>query len=98
MTRSILTGAALVFATVAITSQVMSQDANPTNQSPEMSTEKQAMSDKLAAYATPNDHHKMMGAKIGKWHDTFKFWAAPTAHRISRRLQASSRGPWMAAM
>jgi hypothetical protein len=74
MTRSILTGVVLVFATVAITSQVVSQDAKPTEHSPPVSTEKQASLDKSTAYATPNDHHKMLGAKIGKWHDTLKFW------------------------
>src|SRR5581483_418070 len=62
MTRSILTVAVLVFAKVAITSQVVSQDARPTKQSPAMSTEEQPILDNSAAYATPNNHHKILGA------------------------------------
>jgi Protein of unknown function (DUF1579) len=75
MTRSILTRALLALAAVAIISQVLSQDAKPSNQSAPTPTREQAYLDKSAAYATPNDHHKVLSARIGKWHDTLKFWA-----------------------
>ena len=72
--RSILTGSMLVFATAVITSQVVSHDAKQTNQPPPMSAEQQVMQKKWAAFATPNEHHKVLDAKIGKWNDTVKMW------------------------
>jgi|SRR5581483_1863437 len=92
MTRSILTGAMLVFATVALTFQVVSQDAKPTKQSPPMSTEEQAIPDKSIAYATPNNHHKILGAKIGKWHDTLRFW--PDANSQPHQSTCTSEFAW----
>jgi hypothetical protein len=72
--RSILTGAMLVFATAVITSHVVSRDAKLAKQAPPMSTEEQTMLKKTEAYATPNDHHKILDAKIGRWNDTLRFW------------------------
>jgi hypothetical protein len=68
--RSILTGSMPIFATAVITSQVV----KPTNQPSPMSAELQAVQKKWAAFATPNEHHKVLEAKIGKWNDTLRFW------------------------
>jgi hypothetical protein len=68
--RSILTGSMLVFATAVLTSQVV----KPTNQPSPNSAELEAVEKKWAAYAMPNEHHKVLEAKIGRWNDTFKFW------------------------
>ncbi len=77
--RSILTGAVLVLSTAAITSQVVSQDSKTGAKQPPMSAEEQAMMQKWMEFATPNEHHKVLEAKVGKWNDTVKMWMDPAA-------------------
>src|SRR5262245_22089880 len=90
--HTIFTGSMLVFATAVITSQVVSQDAKPTKQPPPMSAEEQTMLKKVAAYATPNEHHKKLDAKVGKWHDTLKFWR--DANSPPHESQCTTKFAW----
>lgn len=77
--RNVLTGAVLVVATAAITTQVVSQEAKPGAAQPPMSAEEQAFMQKWMAFASPNEHHKVLEAKVGKWNTTVKMWMSPDA-------------------
>jgi len=72
--RNVLTGAVLVAATAVITSQVVSQDTKKPAQQPPMSAEQQAMMEKWMAFATPNEHHKLLEKKVGTWDLAVKMW------------------------
>lgn len=84
--RGILSGAVLVLATAAITSQVVSQEAK---QPPAMSPEEQAMMAKWTEYATPNQHHKVLAEKVGKWDMTVKMWMDPAAPASESKANAT---------
>jgi hypothetical protein len=77
--RNVLTGVALVIATAAITSQVVSQDAKPGAAQPPMSAEEQEFMNKWMAFASPNEHHKVFEQKVGTWNTSVKMWMEPDA-------------------
>jgi len=76
--RNVLLGAALVITTAAITTQVVSQDKGKDKGAPpQMTPEQQAMMKKWMDFSTPNENHKLLASKEGKWADTVKMWEQP---------------------
>lgn len=69
-------GAALVIATAAITSQVVSQNAGK-SEPPPPSPEELAMQQKWEEFMTPGENHKLLNFKVGKWNGTIKMWMEP---------------------
>jgi len=76
--RQFIMGAALVVTTAAITSQVVSQNAGK-DQPPQMSPEEAAMMQKWEEFMTPNENHKRLEFKVGKWNGTIKMWMDPAS-------------------
>lgn len=89
--RSTFTVAALLIATAAITSQVVSQDAK--KQQPPMTPEQKAMMDKWQAFATPGENHKLLNAKAGKWDLAVKMWEQPG--QTPTESKATSEFQWI---
>lgn len=81
--RNVLTGAALVFVTAAITSQVVSQDKKAAPAAPPMSPEAQAtmaeMMQKCTAAGTPGENQKLLNPHVGKWNGAVTMWMMPDA-------------------
>jgi hypothetical protein len=71
--RQLVFGAALVIVTAAVTTQVVSQNANQ-NEPPAMSPEEAAMMEKWAAFMTPGENHERLNFKVGKWEGVVKHW------------------------
>jgi hypothetical protein len=76
--RQLVFGAALVIVTAAVTTQVVSQNANQ-NEPPAMSPEEAAMMEKWAAFMTPGENHERLNFKVGKWEGVVKHWMDPAA-------------------
>jgi hypothetical protein len=74
--RHALYGAALVVATAAITTQVISQDKKDAGM-PQMTPEQQAFMQKCMEFGTPGESHKLLAKKIGKWNDEVIWWMEP---------------------
>lgn len=79
--RHALAGIALVVATATITTQVVSQEkkGGKAPEMPQMSPEDAAMMQKWQEFATPNEHHKALDFKAGKWTNEVSFWMDPAA-------------------
>jgi len=74
-------GATLVLVTASITSSVLSQQdkgkAPGAQGMPQMTPEQQEMMKKWQEFATPNENHKKLDFKVGKWTTAVKMWEAP---------------------
>jgi hypothetical protein len=84
--RNVLFGAALVVATAAITSQVVSQDHGG---APQMTPEQQAEMKKWEQFATPGPEHKLLQSKVGKWNGIMKHWMDPAAPPMQSKFTAT---------
>lgn len=82
--RHLLYGATLVLVTATVTTQVVSQDKKdkpaqspPAGMSPEQAKMMQEMEAKWNAFRTPNENHKLLDFKAGKWNGVVKMWMDP---------------------
>jgi len=81
--RSTLMGVALVVATAAITTQVLSQDPKSKQQPPagavQMPPEVAEMWEKCTVAGTPGENHALLAKRVGKWDGVAKMWMMPDA-------------------
>lgn len=81
--RSVLTAAALVVVTAAVTTKVVSQDAK--HDAPPMSPEEMEMMQKWMAYAMPGPEHAILAKKAGTWDHHVKWWMDPNGEPAESR-------------